>query len=219
MGYTRQGAAIGLAMLAITKMEKFNVGNYLFLIILAALFHKSVVILLPFAFFGATRIRMLSILCVIILSVIVFFTLMIDQYNYISQNYVDIERESSGAVVRVIMNAIPAALFIFLKNIFYLNKKMNSFWYWMSWSSLLLVPLAVLYPSSTVIDRVALYWIPLQMFIYSRLPDIFGIPGRRNPLWVILISIYSAAVMLIWLFFGTFSADWLPYRFYLWEVL
>ncbi len=219
MGYNRQGAAIGLAMLAITKLQTKNIGNYLFWIVLAALFHKSALILLPFAVFAASRYRLLNLLGVVISAVILFYVLLFDQVDYVSLNYIEPERESSGAIIRVAMNVIPAVLFLIFKEGFALDRKVCGFWVWMAWSSILFIPVIILFPSSTVIDRIALYWIPLQMLIYSRVPDVFGKYGKLSFFWVILISAYSATMMLVWLLFGSFASYWLPYRFYPWEAL
>ena len=55
--------------------------------------------------------------------------------------------------------------------------------------------------SSTAVDRLSLYLIPLQIFVGSRLPDtrLFGInPGYWNQLLVLL----SLSVLLVWLFFA-----------------
>ena len=67
------------------------------------------------------------------------------------------------------------------------------------------------FASSTAVDRLALYLIPLQLFVGSRLPDtrLFGIsPGIWNQLLVGL----SLAVLLVWLLFAGHSYAWLPYR-------
>jgi len=219
MGYSRQGVAIGLAMLAITRLENGRIAWFLFYMMLAALFHKSALILIPFSIFAASRYRLLTVLGVAVSIFVLFVVLIQDQMDYFAGNYLEVELESSGAGIRVSMNAIPAVLFLLFKNRFTIGNKLRSFWSWMAWSSLLLIPLLIVSPSSTAIDRVALYWIPLQLFVFSRLPDIFGIPGRRNPLWVTLISAYSASLMVGWLVFARFASFWLPYRFYLWEAL
>lgn len=219
MGYTRQGVAIGLAMIAITRLQNASIGRFLFWMMLAALFHKSALILVPFAVFADSRYRLLTLLGVAISAVVLFFVLLQDQLDYFARNYIEVELESSGAGVRLAMNAIPAVLFIVLKNRFRLDSKTRNFWVWMAWSTLLLIPLLIVSPSSAAIDRVALYWIPLQLQIYSRLPDVLGLPTRRNPLWATLIAAYSVFLMLGWLAFATFASFWLPYRFYPWEAL
>ncbi len=219
MGYTRQGVAISLTMIAITRLERGNVNNFLLWMILAALFHKSALILVPFAVFAASRYRLLTLFGIAVSAIALFALLLLDQIDYFARNYVEIELESSGAGIRIAMSVVPAILFLFFRNRFGLPPKIRGFWLWMAWSALLLIPLLMVSPSSAAIDRIALYWIPLQLQIYSRLPDVFGVPGRRNPLWVTLIVAYSASMMLGWLSFASFASFWLPYRFYPWEAL
>src|SRR5690606_27159949 len=120
---------------------------------------------------------------------------------------------------RIAINAIPAALFLLFRKRFAFDSRISAFWAWMSLTALLLIPLLILSPSSTAIDRVALYWIPLQLVVLNRLPDVLGVPGKRNPLWVYAISSYSALIMIVWLLFAHHAHAWLPYRFYPWVAL
>jgi hypothetical protein len=74
-------------------------------------------------------------------------------------------------------------------------------------------------PSSTAVDRVALYWIPLQLFVLSRLPDAMSQRPGLNSIWVQLVVAYSAAVLFVWLFFASHAFAWLPYQFYPWVLI
>jgi hypothetical protein len=219
MGYSRQGVAIGLAMLAITKLQNVSIGRFVFWIAIAALFHKSAVILIPFAVFAASRYRLFTLIGVAISAGLMFFLLLQEQLDYFMHAYIEAEYASSGAAIRIAMNAIPAAIFLAFNKRFNIDLKIRGFWVWMAWGALLFVVILMLSPSTTAVDRVALYWIPLQLMVFSRLPDAFGLPGRRNPLWVTSIVAYSATVMLVWLVFADMAHAWLPYRFYPWEAL
>jgi hypothetical protein len=219
MGYTRQGVAIGLAMLAITHLMNGRLLRFIAWITVAALFHKSAVLLIPLSLFAGTNNRALTVVGVAISTAILFALILQEQVDGLIRNYVEAEMESSGAAVRIAMNALPAALFLIFKRRFKLDPKSRGFWIWMAWSALLFLPLLVISPSSTAIDRVALYWIPLQLLVWSRLPDALGEDNKRNPLWVYLIALYCAATLIVWLFFASHSLAWLPYRFYPWEAL
>ena len=50
MGYTRQSAALGLICWGLAVLSKERVGSYVVIVLLAALFHKTAVLMLPFAF-------------------------------------------------------------------------------------------------------------------------------------------------------------------------
>jgi hypothetical protein len=219
MGYSRQGVAIGLAMFAMSNLASGGVSRFLFWVTLAALFHKSAVVLMPFAFFSAYRNRVFVICGIFFSAAILFFVLLQDQLDYYASNYLETQRDSSGAGIRIAMNVMPAAFFLIFKRRFELDSRIRNFWVWMAWSAILFVPLLMVSPSSTAVDRIALYWIPLQLLIYSRIPDAFGIPGRRNSNLVTLIAVYNFMLMIGWLSFSSYADFWLPYRFYPWVTL
>ncbi len=216
MGYTRQGVAIGLAMMAIIALGRGKIVRFVFWVALAATFHKSAVILVPLAVLANTKRRIFTFLWVSIATVLLFFLLLQEALDNLISGYIQDEYESSGAAIRVVMNAVPAALFLLFSNRFKLTKEQRSFWTWMALSAILLVAALYVSPSSTAVDRVALYWIPLQLFVLSHLPNVLGPSAGRNALWVNLIVVYSAAVLFVWLFFGVHSVYWLPYQFYPW---
>ena len=112
------------------------------------------------------------------------------------------------------MNALPAAVFLIFRKRFQLSPEQRSFWTWMACSALLFIPLLVVSPSSTAVDRVALYWIPLQLFVLSRLPNALGQRDGKNADWVYGVVAYSAVVHFVWLVFADTAFAWLPYQFY-----
>lgn len=218
MGYTRQAVAIGLAMLAITYLVNGNLLRFIAWIAVAALFHKSAVILIPLALFAGSNRSLLTTVGVITSAALMYILILDEHVDALFRNYIEYPQESSGAVFRIAMNALPAAFFLIFNRRFKIEQKSRGFWIWVAWSALLFWPLLIISPSSTAIDRLALYWIPLQLFVWSRLPDALGGSNKRN-LLVYLIAIYYAATMIVWLFFGAYSQAWLPYRFYPWEAL
>jgi hypothetical protein len=219
MGTSRQGVAIGLAMLAFTKLQTGSINRFIFWVALAALFHKSAVILIPFAVFVASRYGFLNLIGVAVSAALLFVLLLLEKIDYFRMGYIEAEYASPGAAIRIVMNVVPAALLLVCKKRFTLDPKTRNFWISMAWGALLLAVILLVSPSSAAVDRVALYWIPLQLLIFSRVPDAFGVPGRRNPLWVSLVAAYCAMVMLVWLLFANHANAWLPYRFYPWEAL
>jgi hypothetical protein len=68
--------------------------------------------------------------------------------------------------------------------------------------------------SSTAVDRMALYLIPLQLFVFARLPDLMG-RGRGLRNWVLAVVAYYAAVLFVWLNFATHAYTWVPYHSWL----
>jgi len=105
------------------------------------------------------------------------------------------------------MNIPPALLFLLFQNRFTLDLQARALWRNFSIAAFGCLGLFMYLESSTVVDRLALYVIPLQLFVWSRLPEAF--PDRRgaNGLLVIAAILYSAAVQFTWLNFAA-NADY-----------
>jgi hypothetical protein len=216
MGYTRQGVAIGIAMVAMTALGRGSIFRFVLWIALAATFHKSAVILLPMAVLANSKRRIFTLLWVGVAGFVLFVLMVQEALSFLMGGYIEDAMQSSGAGIRIAMNALPAALFLLFRKRFQLTTNQRSFWSWMSWSALLLVVLLIVSPSSTAVDRIALYWIPLQLFVLSRLPNALGRADGQNLLWVLAVVLYSAAVHFVWLFYADTAFAWLPYQFYPW---
>ena len=216
MGYTRQGVAIGIAMIAMTALGEGSALRFMLWIALAATFHKSAVILVPLAVLAKTQRRIFTLLWVGVAGFTLFALMVQEAMSFLMGGYIEDEMQSSGAAIRIAMNAVPAVLFLILRKRFQLTPEQRSFWTWMSWSALLLVVALKFSPSSTAVDRVALYWIPLQLFVLSRIPNALGRRDGRNAVWVYAVIGYSAAVHFVWLFYADTAFAWLPYQFYPW---
>ena len=216
MGYTRQGVAIGIAMIAMIALGKGSTLRFLLWIALAAIFHKSAVVLVPLAVLASTQRRLYTLIWVGVAGVVMFALLLQEALSFLMGGYIEGAMQSSGALIRVVMNAIPATLFLIFRKRFQLSLEQRSFWTWMSWSAILLVALLTVSPSSTAVDRIALYWIPLQLFVLSRLPNVLGRRDGKNAVWVYAVVGYSTAVHFVWLFYADTAFAWLPYQFYPW---
>ncbi len=216
MGYTRQSMAIGFSMLGLVALSRGSVLRFVLCLAVAGIFHMSAVILLPLALLAGTRRKGFTILWVTIAIFLLFTLILKESVDKLFLNYIGAEMESQGAGVRIAMNALPAVLFLWFRSRFVMPHSQSIFWGWMSWGALLFVVLLIVSPSSTAVDRVALYWIPLQLFVLSRLPDALGKPGGKNFVWVCAVVAYSGLIQLTWLFFAQTAFAWVPYQFYPW---
>jgi hypothetical protein len=216
MGYTRQGTAIGLAMLGLVALSERKLFHFAVFVVLAALFHKSAVILMPLAVLAGTRHRLWTAFWVVLSTGLFYVLLLQDSVEALQTNYVEAQYQSQGAALRLAMNAVPAVLFLSLRHRFVMPQSERMFWTWMSLGALGFVGWLVVSPSSTAVDRVALYWIPLQLFVLSRLPNALGNRNALNGIWVRWVVAYSVTVLFVWLVFATHSRYWLPYQFYPW---
>jgi hypothetical protein len=171
------------------------------------------VILVPLAIFSASRHRWITLGGVLAIGTIAFTLLLSEALEILFRNYVQAEYQSSGALIRVAMNALPAALFLILYQRFKERLEVKKFWLWMCWGALLFIPILAISPSSTAVDRIALYWIPVQIFVLSRLPDALQASPKTINFTRNLILLYSTTVLFVWIFLGIHSYAWLPYRF------
>lgn len=211
MGYTRQGVALGLAMLGMVGLARKSNLQFVLCVALAATFHKSAVLLVPLAVLATPRGRLWTGLWVGIAAAVLYYLLLADSVEGLVTNYIDAQYQSEGAAVRTAMNALPAVLLLLLRKRFNWQPAERNLWVLMALLALASVGWLLVSSSSTAVDRLALYLIPLQLFVFTRLPDLMGHGrGRRN--WVLAVVAYYGAVLFVWLNFATHSQYWLPYR-------
>ncbi|MFT5258930.1 MAG: hypothetical protein ACI9J2_000883 [Saprospiraceae bacterium] len=212
MGYSRQAAALGMVLVGLTALGRNQVIKFVFYIFLGALFHKSAVILLPIAALAATRNRIWTFVWIMVVSIVGAYMLVSEEIDVWWVNYVIDEYAfaSQGATVRVLMNAVPSVLlFVFRKQIFYDNVE-RKLWLWLAFFSLLCI-LGLSY-SATAIDRLSLYFIPIQLFAFSRIPFLAADRASfKLIMWSVVI--YYGLVMFVWLNFAIHARHWLPYKF------
>jgi len=213
MGYTRQAVAIGLTMLALRVLaargSTIQFGAW---IIAAATFHKTAVLLIPLAALAGNRGRLWTMAWVGAAAVGAYLVLLADSVDRLIEVYVVAEYDSSGAAVRTAMNALPALLFIVFRDRFPLLPQERRLWLILAVVALATVPALILSPSSTAVDRLSLYLIPLQIMVLSRAPAAFSqSQGARRFLTVVVVA-YSAIALFVWLNFAQHSVHWIPYQ-------
>lgn len=214
MGYSRQATALGFAMVAFNALIHKSTLRFSIWIIVAALFHKSAVLLIPVAALISSKSRMLSVFWVAIAAIGAYVTLLQDSVDALYTNYVEAEYQSQGALIRVLMCVVPGMIFLYYRNYFTMFDKEKQLWSWFSYASLIAFFILFLTSASTAVDRVALYLLPLQLVVFSHLPEVLGNSNKANKQWVLLICSYYCLVLFIWLFFAGHSFAWLPYQFY-----
>ena len=210
MGYTRQAVALGFALVGLTALGKAQVRSFIFLVAVGATFHKSAVLLLPIAALAASRNRLLTGFLVVLTTALLYYLLLADASEALWKNYVEAEYQSQGGLIRVLMNVVPAGLLIVFRKRLVPDPQERKLWLWIAVFSLACLPLVGL--ASTAVDRVALYLIPIQLFVFSRVPRLARTVRGRTPL-VLGVVAYYAAVMFIWLNFSVHAEYWLPYQF------
>jgi len=215
MGYSRQGVAIGLEMLALLALQRDQLLRFLGWIALAATFHRTVLVLLilPTATLSPS-LRFSQLFRLALLAGAgfgLYSAILAPDLDYYRQGYLEAEYQSQGALIRVVLSLLPAVAFLLFRRRFRLTPATQRIWTLISLLAVLAAVGLFTVASSTAVDRLALYLIPLQLFVGSRIPDtrIFGIPPG---FWTQLLVAFSLAVLLVWLLFAGHSQYWLPYR-------
>lgn len=210
MGYTRQSVALGFALIGLVALQDQKIVKFVIWVLVGALFHKTAVLLLPIAALASTRHRVWSFFWVAIVSVTGAALLLSSSGDQMWHNYVQANMESSGGFIRVAMNAVPAILFLAYYRRLELGEGERKLWFWIAIFSLACIPLVAL--ASTAVDRVALYFIPIQMFVFSIILRLPKNRFARTGLTLVIIA-YYAVVELVWLNYANFAKYWVPYHF------
>jgi hypothetical protein len=214
MGYTRQAAAIGLILVGLTQIERHSVFRFAAYAIIGAAFHKSAIAVIPLVALGSARGKVMHAAIMGLLGLMIFYVFVERGMAGFTASYVAQQYDAQGAAVRVIMNVIPAAIFLVFMKRFDISAADRVLWRNFSLGAFFTLALLFLVASSTIADRLALYLIPLQIFVFSRLPYAFPRKGKPEPLLVLAVVAYSAAVQFVWLTQAQHANAWLPYRFF-----
>ena len=215
MGYTRQAVAIGVILAGITALnDRQSIVRFGIYILIAATFHKTAIIMLPLVALAITHNRTIIIGISILLGAALFYFFLNPRLDLLVENYVTTEYDSEGAAVRVAMSALPAVIFLLFQNRFSLNEFEKKLWRNVSLAALAALLMLITMESSTVVDRLALYAIPLQLVVFARIPYVFSTDASGRTWLILLVIAYSAAVQFVWLNYASHAREWVPYRIY-----
>jgi len=124
-----------------------------------------------------------------------------------------VELASGGTLIRVAINSVAALVFLAMRKMLELPPLHLKLWTLMSIIALLFIPAFVLSPSSTAVDRLALYFMPIQLMAFGYLPSAMLKWGLRSVATLFLVFGY-AVLMFVWFKYSPWSHAWLPYKFY-----
>ena len=211
MGYTRQAAAVGLIMWGLVDLMKGKRKHFYAFSILAALFHSSAVIMLPIGLlYNAQRAKLIRVLLYFVTIIFGVYILFQEIIGHMYYYYITIKfHNSEGAVMRILMTFSTAIVFFIFRARFKKVFQDEKLWLIFSIISILLLPLAFFY--STFADRIAIYFLPLQLVVLSRVPVLITSKYNQSLFVVGVVITYSSA-LFVWLIFGKHSSFWLPYK-------
>nr|WP_314444319.1 EpsG family protein [uncultured Sphingomonas sp.] len=212
MGYTRQAAALGLVMVGLARLlDTGSIARLVFWVALGTLFHKSAIICLPLVAFTGRRSKAVD-LALLASAAVGLYTLFVqDSVDRLVRNYIDLRYSSSGAAIRISMSLLPAVIFLLFRRRLGFSEEESRLWRNFSLVTLGATVALLLSPSSTAVDRVALYLLPIQFVVLARIPGTLVSRSFGN----LLVAAYTAAVLFIWLNYAANAQSWLPYRTWL----
>jgi len=209
MGYTRQGVAVGFILFALGALESRQFKRYLVYIALATLFHKTALIMIPLGFFLWGKGWLLRAVAIVAAAYVLFDLLVAEEVESLWANYVDAQMLSQGARIRVFMNLVPSLILLSFwrtwKNLF----PDYWFWFWIAVGSVIVVLLVGV--ASTAVDRIALYFIPIQIVVFSRLPSLVRNRSNADLIRYGIVFGYGL-VLFVWLNYATHAKYWIPYQ-------
>jgi hypothetical protein len=211
MGYSRQSVAIGIVLAGLAAVARGgSTLRFAVYVAAAALFHKTAVMMLPLVAFAQERNRLTNLVTGLAVLVLFYDLFLSNSISRLYRNYIDLEGSSQGAGIRVTLNAIPAVLYLINRRSFAFSLVETRLAFNFSVAALLFVPLLLISPSSTAVDRMALYIIPLQLVLWSRMHMAYnlGNVGRA------IIVAFAATVLFTWLNFAVHAHFWIPYKLY-----
>lgn len=213
MGYTRQAVAAGLLLWALVYLLQGRNRRYLWMLIAAATFHKWALLFAVIS--AASQVRWKMHMCV--RAAIVVALMLVGAWVFLNDIMLMILLEinsykgqvSSGAVPRMLISVLPALLFVFVLNRREGKLDHHPIWKWLSFSSIILVPLSG--ATSTVVDRLVVYLIPLQLYVWPSLITSKTTLISQALLGTIIVLFYGS-LLFAWLAYSTHGHCWLPYN-------
>lgn len=214
MGYSRQGFALGCIMAGLVALSRVRVLPFLLWVVLGASFHKSALLLIPIAALVNSQRRAVTIMWVAVVGFFSYGLLLESSVERLQQNYLDVAMQSEGAFIRLLMNAVPALLFLIYRDRFKLAPTEKRLWFWLAVLSLGMFSVYFTTSASTAVDRIGLYLLPIQLMVFAYLPEVLGRNSGERSDFVYYILFYYAAVEFVWLNYAGHAHAWIPYRFY-----
>lgn len=212
MGFVRQGAAIGMILLAIIALVDGRVHKTIVCLAVAAAFHSTASIVFPLFGYALARRNKLVALFLLAIGAIAFILILAPRLEAYQVGYIDAEFDSSGALVRVLMSFIPSALLLVRWRRFNAPERIRVVWLGIALANCLALAAFVFSPSSTAVDRMALYFSIIQIAVFGEIGAISGMSQRSMFLVRIMVIVIAAAVQAVWLVFAANAEYWVPYK-------
>lgn len=209
-GYSRQGVAIGFVMAMLGAFNKKENSKVWLMYLLAIFFHKTALVAgLIFIFDKKIfNIRNMFFLFIIFLFI---YNLFQDDFKRLCRAYFLHTMQSEGAMIRIFINVLAGFSLLICSKEY--KKKFQDY---DLWKSIFMVSVFILFftiftHTSTIGDRILLYFYPLQIIVFNRI--IFLI--KNNDLKILqyfYVVVFYWGVLLGWLCLAVHRFAWIPYK-------
>ena len=214
MSTTRQATAIGFVFMALVAFGRGHKLGFLIYVLIASLFHSSAIVVLPFAGLSLAQNRFQSAALILITAVAAYFTFGSTFDEYTRDYFGRYAVTSSGTIYRILMNIVPAGIYLWAMNRMPISQRERILWRNFSFLAFISVPLLYFIQSSTALDRLLLYAFPLQILMLSWIPYFFK--GRVQQIGIILIIlVYLALQQFVFFNYALNAYAHIPYRNFL----
>ncbi|MBV8908397.1 MAG: EpsG family protein [Sphingomonas sp.] len=211
MSALRQATAIGFIFLALRDMGTKPLWKSILWVLVASLFHASAFIVAVLIALSYTQSRAQAVIVLIASSIPAYYVLF-GTFDIYLRRYGQHRIDSGGVAFRVAMNAVPALILLIRGTRYFAPRGEEAFWRSIALLSLALIPALLLVKSTTVVDRLSIYAIPLQILVLSELPGQFSTSSATRIYPVMLVAAYCAATLLVYFALGTHARYYLPYQ-------
>ncbi|WP_309662912.1 EpsG family protein, partial [Sphingomonas sp.] len=201
---------IGILMAGLARLARGGTTlRFIVYVVAAALFHRTAIVMLPLVILSGERNRTLNLVLALAFSFILYDFFLSGTADRFVTNYIRAAYNSQGAAIRVAMSIVPATIFLLNQRRFGFSPQQIKMWRNFSLAAFLFLLLLIVLPSSTAVDRLALYITPLQIAVLARIPLAY-----RSNIAKFLIILYSFAVQFVWLNYADNAGAWVPYQLY-----
>ena len=211
MSAFRQATAIGFIFLALSDMGTKPLWKSILWVLVASLFHASAFVVAVLIALSYSRSRIQAALVLLASSIPAYYVLF-GTFDAYLKRYGQHRIDSGGVAFRVAMNAIPALILLIRGSKHFSPRGEEAFWRALAILSIALIPALLYVKSTTAIDRLSIYAIPLQILVLSGVPGQFSTSSATRVYPVMIIAAYSAATLLVYLALGTHAQYYLPYQ-------
>ena len=216
MGYTRQSMGIGFLLIALNHFFDGKKIIPMMLIFLGSSFHFSCIFFLTIFIldfkFNLNNLLIWFFLLLVFIFVLIYVNenvaRLIRYYYAATDDSKQLINQSKGALVRLSINLVAAFIYLFTYKKLTINKLERRFYLYIS--ILVIVSVFLVQSNSTLVDRVNIYFMPIQFFVFTRI--IYFFSNINKSFLIFCTGCFYYLLLWGWLIYGTYSYIWLPYN-------